>query len=554
MKRLAALAVMLFALAALAQQQPDIPRLGETIDVSIINVEVFVTDRNGNRVTGLTKDDFEIREDGKLRAITNFLEYGEPIVPQPEARVGVEAAPARTAEQQQPRARRILVFFIEKQYLWPEHRDDFFRSLHEIIDNTMDEGDEGMVVSYHAWTKVEQRLTGDRKALHKALDHLARTTVPHLIDPSRQARQQIADDLAFEASLGGRFDSGPLRSEGETACAMHEMTRLRRKTDAITSVLESLGGLDDARKVMIMATRRFGAVAGLDCFAQRLSSDQRNRFRTDELRNRVAATANANGVTIYPIHPENLPPVLHDLGQRFASEGAPIAVLEHEVMLNEMDAAREIAAKTGGLAEWGPEAVKIVSRVEEDLDRYYSLGYRAVGTSEDRPRSIIVTVKRPGLTVRSRKQFVEKSPNTRMRDRVIGNLAFPIDGATIDFAVDVGDIRRDSKRRLAVPVKVRIPIAALTTVPEGKDAKGAFTVYIAAGGALAASHVTQKTQSFTIPVAELEKAKRSNFTYESEVTVDNNTDNVSIGVLDEVGRDFGLAKVDVKARTTPSRG
>ena len=63
----------LAATPAIAQQK--LPPEGETIDVSIVNVDVFVTDKKGQRVTGLTPDDFEIRENGLVQPITNFAEY-----------------------------------------------------------------------------------------------------------------------------------------------------------------------------------------------------------------------------------------------------------------------------------------------------------------------------------------------------------------------------------------------------------------------------------------------------------------------------------------------
>src|SRR5258707_14639426 len=50
-----------------AAQQP----LTEKIDVNLINVDVTVTSK-GHSIQGLTKDDFEIREDGVLQTITNF--------------------------------------------------------------------------------------------------------------------------------------------------------------------------------------------------------------------------------------------------------------------------------------------------------------------------------------------------------------------------------------------------------------------------------------------------------------------------------------------------
>ena len=54
------------------------PRIGETIEVSIVNVDVVVTDRSGKPVRGLTAADFDVKDDGKAQRITNFAEYASP--------------------------------------------------------------------------------------------------------------------------------------------------------------------------------------------------------------------------------------------------------------------------------------------------------------------------------------------------------------------------------------------------------------------------------------------------------------------------------------------
>jgi hypothetical protein len=56
--------LVLLCLVSLVANGQDVPRLGETLDVSIVNVDVFVTDRDGNRVHGLTRNDFEVYENG----------------------------------------------------------------------------------------------------------------------------------------------------------------------------------------------------------------------------------------------------------------------------------------------------------------------------------------------------------------------------------------------------------------------------------------------------------------------------------------------------------
>src|SRR5688500_8631954 len=100
----ALLAVALLLSPALAAQQ-RLPSLGETIEVSIANVDVIVTDRNGNRVAGLTAGDFEIRQDGKPRRITNFAEYGQA------ASVPLADIVERPAEKAQAREPRTIAVF-----------------------------------------------------------------------------------------------------------------------------------------------------------------------------------------------------------------------------------------------------------------------------------------------------------------------------------------------------------------------------------------------------------------------------------------------------------
>ena len=68
-------------LAALAQskdKQPPQPAPQQTpgfsisVTVPVVNVDVVVTDNNGNYLTGLKKENFRITEDGAVQTITNF--------------------------------------------------------------------------------------------------------------------------------------------------------------------------------------------------------------------------------------------------------------------------------------------------------------------------------------------------------------------------------------------------------------------------------------------------------------------------------------------------
>src|SRR2546421_13087096 len=78
-------AILLLPLLTSAAQKPPIPAIGESIEVSIVNVDVFVTTKDGRRVHGLTQNDFEIFENGAKQPITNFAEYAGQASAGPEA-------------------------------------------------------------------------------------------------------------------------------------------------------------------------------------------------------------------------------------------------------------------------------------------------------------------------------------------------------------------------------------------------------------------------------------------------------------------------------------
>src|SRR3954453_9027138 len=98
--RLAVIAsVLLFAAIAHAQ-------VTERIDVRVVNVDVTVTSK-GVPVSGLTRDDFEVFEDGKRQAVSNFYTSEE-------TRISVKKTPSVEASADVPQPderfrRRMLV-------------------------------------------------------------------------------------------------------------------------------------------------------------------------------------------------------------------------------------------------------------------------------------------------------------------------------------------------------------------------------------------------------------------------------------------------------------
>src|SRR5687768_3459686 len=133
------------------------------------------------------------------------------------------------------------------------------------------------------------------------------------------------------------------------------------------------------------------------------------------------------------------------------------------VLLNEMVMLREIADKTGGVTSYGTaNTANLMSRVAEDLADYYSLAYRATARNKDAARQIVVKMKDRKLNVRARREFVEKTDDTRMRDRVLAALHDATTGSSFQLGAELGKPMKVSRKTQTAPLKIRIPIKSLT--------------------------------------------------------------------------------------------
>src|ERR1041385_7154466 len=98
MRSVVAVALALLAVAAQAQ-------VSEVIEVRVANVDVVVLDRAGKPITGLTKDDFQLFENGKPQPLTNFYEIRSQTPATPSEGKASSEPPAEAKK------RSIIVFF-----------------------------------------------------------------------------------------------------------------------------------------------------------------------------------------------------------------------------------------------------------------------------------------------------------------------------------------------------------------------------------------------------------------------------------------------------------
>jgi VWFA-related protein len=173
--------------ASTTNDEPQSP-FGETVFVRVVNVDVFVRDKEGNPVTGLTVDDFELFEDGKPVAITNFYEYKEgrevkdepvePIKPErPRSRDEVfDSHPSLKASDVPEDQRLNLVVYVDQQNITPINRNKLFRYLRQFLNTKLDRDDRVMLVTYNRSLKVVRGFTTDAQLVADATYELEKHT------------------------------------------------------------------------------------------------------------------------------------------------------------------------------------------------------------------------------------------------------------------------------------------------------------------------------------------------------------------------------------------
>lgn len=523
--------------AAAAQAAPDAPPDGgafmDIVNVDVVNVDVYVTERSGKPVTGLTADDFEIYEDGRRVAITNFYAEteeapaGAPAIPAP-------AVPGRPAgvEQVPDDQRLYLVVFIDNFNIRPFNRNRVFRRLREFLDATVGTTDRVMLTTYNRSLKQRVPFTGDSREVNAALFEIEKETGfgVHRDSDRRDLIEAIEDaETSSEAMARVRSYAGSYFNDTMVTI------------DAMREVVTTLGGLP-GRKAFLYVSDGIPMIAAEDIYLylnekfrdgsyilQAREFDATRRFQE------LAALANANRVTFYTVDAGGLrTPSASSAEQQTAGASA---FIDTQNIHNLQAPLRTLADETGGRAILNTNDVgEQLFAVQRDLRSFYSLGYQPASAGDGRYHRVEVKVKRKGLQVRHRAGYRDKSVEQRMSDGVTAALLFGELGNPLELAVETGQMTRRDDGYVLVPVHLRIPLERLTMVPREGVHEARLRVFLAAaddeGGT---SPVQNAPIPIRVPEADLAAARKQGWGYDVSLLMRPGYHRIAVGLRDEIG-------------------
>lgn len=559
MKRIAA-SVSLLVLAAVtvplyAQQTPPeevVPVYTETVDIRVINLDVVVTDKKGNPVSGLKADDFVVLENGREQKVTNFYEVTERHAAVEGTATGQAPAPEPVPkrEERPEHLRRRIVIFVDNLSLAPFNRNRVFDSMKEFVRTALRPGDEAMIATWNRSMKVRVPFTGDRLQIEQALDAIKGESAYGLqhMSERRDVESRIRDARSYTDAVG--------YARGYAQSIEHD---LRQTASAVNGLITTLAGVE-GKKILVLASEGFPIQPGREMFYYIDEMKRQKRewgqagssllegmsFDGTTVIQSIARTANANGITLYALHAGGL--MGYNEGSAEHAAPTPVAV-EQAALSNSTDSLTLLASMTGGVATVGTNNFKSAfDRIERDLSSYYSIGYRSPTERVDRQRAVEVRTRNRKHVVRARKTFVEKSIPSEMTDRVVANLFYPSSSNDMKIFLTTGRPVQVEVDRFRVPVEVHIPMESLTLLPQGEILAGGFAVYVVAANSDGdMSDVNQQSHAIRMPAADMKSSAGKHYTWSVELLMEKGRNKISVGLIDEISRLTGFERQEVLA-------
>ncbi len=499
----AILALALGAWPAAAQDAAPDAAFGETVDVQLVNVEVWVTDRQGKAITGLDGSDFEVREDGKAVEISNFAEIrtplpGDPFAPTAPIEAAIDGSVRERSleledlldEPEAPPGSGFLALYFDDLFSKPEGRKQLTRDLRTFVELRRIPPERVLILRQDQGLKVEANLGSSRAQLEAALDRLEKPSTRGIQTwaDEKNALRRLQEEWELESLIKASDRRDPcdfFPTKAFNLIQFHinsSRARIGETLEYLTDTAGFLAGLPGP-KTMIYVSDGLALTPGKDLlsFAKSLCLGRQDDRRLDYLEGMgeafrsLSRHANANRVTIYTIQALGLRSHLSATSaSERGSKGTMQALSRYnsESRMQQQEGLSYLAEQTGGRAVFNRGAfIEELEQIAEDMTGFYSLAYAPTHGGDGLEHKIEVKVRatrQPGrdLRIRHRPGYRDKGQDQRMLERLQSALYLNLMANPLGVTLGAGEITAGDKGRLKVPLHVRIPVDEITFLPQ----------------------------------------------------------------------------------------
>ncbi len=553
----------LLAAAGLVLQPPLSGQTGEgtygsfldRVEVEVVEVDVLVTDREGQPVRNLRREEFELLVDGRPVEIHYFAAPPATPAAVPEGAAPGSEPPGAPEEAVPVTEPATVVAYVDETAIRPGQRNQLLEAFGRVLAERLAAGDRVLVARFDEGLRLLTELTTDPGTVTAALASAAKRAPASMVSQMEEAALLQELESAQAGGGGGRSSAAEemealrLRAELESR-ASFEADRQRRATAALADLVGALGGLP-GRKTVLLGSGGFlsrpAARLG-DIWQQRFADfDPGSALPGDELDNeagglqhafsRLLRTAQATRVTFVTVEAGDAASGLPD-----ASFGGGLAAATSLAAsgagLEASGSLGVLAAATGGRRlKLEPRIADALSRVGTELDARYSLGFSTGPEAGSRFHTIEVRVQRDGLRLQHREGFRRRAGTDRALDALLATAALGGGENAMGVTVETGEPRKAPRgRHSLVPVSVKVPLRAIALLPEGSAQSGRLRFTFALRDA--SDRVVQlepRPLAFSVPNADLAAALRQVVSMSVEVPLGTGPHRLAVGVHDEIG-------------------
>lgn len=532
------LACAVLTLSTAAAQPPS--EFGEVIDVRVVNVEVVVTDKDGNRVQGLKPADFRLRVDGKDVPVEFFTEVlgGQAIAP-----AAGQEKPAAGIAPGEPVGTYYLVF-VDDFFAQSAHRNRVLEALKNDLPR-LGPADRMAVVAFDggrldmlsSWTNSSRDLSrAFSDAMARPVRGPLRSTELREMLNNEQFTAETEDPYADGApSMNNRILNYGL-SLSEKAYGQTLARQVQAEVSAVVSAMRATSGVP-GRKVLLLLSG--GWPFSLQSFIRGDQDTSMSRELPDgeKLYRPLTTTANLLGYTIYPV---DVPGVQSEAAgaSSFGFGGSGGRYREQEIE----GALSFLSKETGGRPLFNTQREKILEVAETDTRSYYWLGFSPAWERNDKQHRVEIQVLRPGLTARYRNSFLDLSKQASVSMIVESALLFGNLPDALQMPVRLGAIQR-KKGSTEIPLTLALPVNAFTVVPLGGKHQAQLELRVAATDD---QGNRSDVQVIPLELASDKEPKPGGYVkYETKITIKGNPKHLVLATYDPLSGKIATAEADV---------
>ena len=482
----------------------------EAIDVTLVNLQIIATDRQGNVITDLTRDELLILEDGEPVEINYFTPPDVPIAEVDGREEDPGSIPSMPAAL--PSERKHAIILVDNAHLSPANRNVLLTRMRRELARFMDDDTWVMVVSKDRAIRIERRLTNDLSLVDAALDRIQKTAHGGALDAATE--KLLSREMGRARSPGAGVGGGALsEEEGQqdardmlSSIEMHAQSvaqRVGHTSEVLQYFVNSLSGVPGRKALFYVSDGmpispgdllfrqwwdKYGLTYG-DLFGISSPQDAALDYDTSEAILDLIAGATTNRVAFYPIDASQ-----ERSSRAVSASNAEVAVAEQILSFGDADQAALglLARSTGGESVINSTGLDdLIDQVQRDFESYYEIGFVSRFQGDGKIHKVKVETTRNDVKLRYLDRYRSKNSDQLMADRTLAALYLDEASNPLDVRLELGEptaAKPAGKRRgkasrkpggsYVMPVIVRLPLANLSLVPEDAAHTGNLSLFL----------------------------------------------------------------------------